>query len=274
MNKTPIMSRSKISTLPVETSLYRSAQLPVALMTFDQFPAIQREARWSPDRCYGRLEETLSDRVYVWTPPNRGSVPLGKSSPMKSLANINKDLPDLRPIDVYEIREQFFEISEPEQGLRLFNQYGVFGREHQNTFSFQVALSFADLLQWQKLLRECRLTEPSGWEALSKQYGQLRESSSILNAADILIPLESPIKISLRCGCIRDAIIAAIYLDKLANVKSSTCHRPDCGVVFNHESGHQRKYCTSDCAHLVAVRNDRKRKAEAKSKEAKKEHRG
>ena len=177
---------------------------------------------------------------------------------------------NLRPIDVYEIRDQFFNISEPEQGLRLFNQYGIFGGEHQSSFPFQVALSFADLLQWQKLLKECRLTEPAGWEALSKEYARLRHASSILDAQDILIPLESPIRISLRCWCVRDAILAAIYLDKLANVKSSMCHRPDCGVVFNHESGHQRKYCTPDCAHLVAVRNERKRKAEAKSKAAKK----
>jgi hypothetical protein len=269
MNKAHIMSQTKISTIPVETFLYQSAQMPVALMTFDQFPEIQQEARWSPDRFYGRRNEKPSDKVYVWTPPKKmNSVML--APPVKPVAKGDSGLANLRPIDVYEIRDQFFNISEPEQGLRLFNQYGIFGGEHQSSFPFQVALSFADLLLWQKLLRECRLTEPSGWEALSKQYERLRHSSNILNAPDILIPLESPIRISLRCGCIRDAIMAAIYLDKLANVKSSMCHRPDCGVVFNHESGHQRKYCTSDCAHLVAVRNERKRKAEAKGKAVKK----
>jgi hypothetical protein len=277
MNKAQTMSQLKISTIPVETFLYRSAQLPVALMTFEQFPDIQREARWSPDRFYGRRNEKLSDKVFVWTPPkNMYGVKL--ATPVKPVAKGETDLANLRPIDVYEIRDQFFNISEPEQGLRLFNQYGIFGGEHQSSFPFQVALSFADLLQWQKLLRECRLTEPGSWETLSKEYARLRHSSSILGAQDILIPLESPIRISLRCWCVRDAILAAIYLDKLANVKSSMCHRPDCGVVFNHESGHQRKYCTSDCAHLVAVRNERKRKAEAKSKAAKKapnkKHRG
>ena len=69
MNKTQTMSQHKISTIPVETFLYRSAQLPVALMTFEQFPDIQREARWSPDRFYGRRNEKLSDKVFVWTPP-------------------------------------------------------------------------------------------------------------------------------------------------------------------------------------------------------------
>ena len=270
MNKTHIMSQRKISTIPVETFLYQSAQIPVALVTFDQFPDIQLEARWDPDRLHGRRDEKPSDKVYVWTPPKRGRAILSKADAEKPPLNARRELQYARSIDVFEIRDRFFEIAEPEQGLRLFNQYGIFGREHNNAFSFQVALSFADLLQWQKFLRECRLTEPSSWEALSKQYARLRYASDVLGAPNVSIPLESPIRISLLCGCVRDAIMAAIFLDKLANVKSSMCHRPDCGVVFNHESGHERKYCTQECAHLVAVRNDRKRKAEAKGKAAKK----
>lgn len=270
MHKSQIMSPSKISTVPVEAFLYQSAQIPVDLMTFDQFPELARTIRWDPDRSHGHRDEKPNDKVYVWTLPKGRSNSLGNALPMKPLLNVAKDSLDARPVDVFEIRNEFFEVAEPEQGLSLFKRYGIFGREHMNTFRFTVGLSFAELLQWQKLLKECRLTEPSGWAALSKEHARLRNVGDILWSPDLSIPLESPIRIKLFCGCIRDAIIAAIYLDNLANVKASVCHRQDCGVVFNHESDHQRKYCSPACAHLVAVRNERKRKAEKNSKQAKK----
>jgi hypothetical protein len=259
------MSLIKISTIPVETFLYEDTQAPVALWTFDQYPEVHLTARWDPDRPYGRRGEKLSDKVYVWTPrkkeiPGLFKLPL-MGRPRRGLLNGAAGLPLILAADVYEIRKRFFEIANPEQGHQFFTQYGIFGQEHRNSFAFLVGLSFADLLQWKELLKKCWLAEPSEWEAFPEQYAGLQYAPDILKAPELSIGLEVPIRIRLLCECVRDAIMAAIYLDKLANVKSSMCHRPDCRVVFNHESGHQRKYCSSDCAHIEAVRNSRLRKA-------------
>ncbi len=261
-----ITSQAKISTIPVDTYVYEDTQAPVALMTFEEFPKIQRIARWDTDRVYGRGDEKLSDKVYVWTPRKKEGQ--GKkysfsteARPRRELLKASDNLPRIRPINVYEIRDQFFKIANPEQGLGFFSRYGIFGREHRISFAFWMGLSFADLVRWQELLKECLLAEPNKWESLTKQYKRLRGAADILKAPELSIGLESPIRISLLCECVRDAIMAAICLDKLANVKSSMCNRPDCGVVFNHESGHVRKFCSPDCAHLEAVRKSRSRKA-------------
>ncbi len=265
MNKSQTMSQLKISTLPVEAFLYEDTQAPVALSTFDQFPKIQLMARWDPARAYGRQDEKLSDKVYVWTPPEKEAQGkysfLKEARPRRHVLDVATGLPRIRRVDPHEIRERFFEIANPEQGLPFFAQYGIFGQEHRISFRFLMGLSFADLLQWQEVLKKCQLTEPGEWEALSKQYARLRHVAEILRAPELSIGLESPIRIRLFCECVRDAIMASIYLDKLAKVKSSMCGRSDCGVVFNHESRHGRKFCSADCAHLEAVRKSRSRKA-------------
>lgn len=55
----------------------------------------------------------------------------------------------------------------------------------------------------------------------------------------------------------RDALFATIMLDHAEGAKVLKCARPDCGIVFTANNRHKRKYCTWDCAHLVAVRKSR-----------------
>ena len=270
MNKTQIMSQHKIATIPVETFLYQHAQIPVDLKTFDQFTEDQLAARWDPDRSDQRhLDEKRSDNLYVWSPPKVRRASPAKDRTVKPLLNLTTTPLDALPIDVYQIRNEFFAIKGPEHGLRFFRQYGIFGREHLNYFALTVGLSFADLLRWQAILKDCRLTEPSGWEALTRQHERLRNVGDILDSPELSIPHESPIRIKLFCGCVRDAIMASIYLDNLANVKARMCQRSDCGVVYVPESNHKRKYCSPDCGHLVAVRNNRKHKADLEISAAK-----
>lgn len=263
------MSQYKISSIPVETFIYADTKAPVELLTFEQFPEIQRQARWNPKRQLGRQDEKLSDHAYVWTPPKKDSTNLfstpWEGRPRRDLIKSKITRPIINPVDVYEVRARFFEIQTPTDGLRFFKQYGIYGREHRIEFNYVEALSFADLQRWQELLKECQLTEPDQWHMLIKKYTILRNVNDILKAPEIMVGLESPITIRLHCDCARDAVMAAIYLDKLANVRSSMCKRPDCSVVFNHESRHPRYYCSNECAHLMAVRSSRERKSHEKA---------
>jgi len=268
MNKAHNMSQLKISTIPVETYLYEKTRASVSLLTFDQFPKIQLDARWDPDRMQGRQDEKLGDWVYLWIPPAEGTKRkysfLEPSRPRRSIFGREEGAPPaVRPIDVYEIRQRFLDITTPEQGFDLFDRFGIFGDEHRNGFAFLAGISFSDILRWQAIFKRCRLTEPADWGAVCKENAGLRYVEDILKTPEVSIPLESPIRIRLLCGCVRDAIMAANYLDKLGNVKSAVCHRPDCGVVYDLVSKHARKFCTPECAHLDAVRRSRMRKAGA-----------
>jgi len=259
------MSRSRISTIPVRTFLYDDTSSPVALWTIDQLPEADLLLRCESRRQHRCGEEIESGEVFVWTPRAKDRYGMfnlpGKARQRRQLRKNATDLTKVRSVDVFELRDEFFEIRSPQQGLRFFKEYGIFGEEHRNTFAFVWGLSFADLLQWQGLLRDCWLNEPKDWEALTGRYSRLWQATDILQMPEFSIDLEPHLQFMLRCEGVREAIIAAIYLEKLANVKSSMCHRLDCGVVFNHESRHQRKYCTPDCAHLEAVRMSRLRKA-------------
>jgi hypothetical protein len=55
------------------------------------------------------------------------------------------------------------------------------------------------------------------------------------------------------------AIEVAITLDMVRKIKTDFCRRKDCGKPFKLTSLHKRKYCSPECAHLVSVRNSRKR---------------
>jgi len=56
------------------------------------------------------------------------------------------------------------------------------------------------------------------------------------------------------------ACVAQLFLEKLSGAQHGWCARPDCDRRFRIESKHDRKYCSSDCAHVMAVRAARERK--------------
>ncbi len=64
----------------------------------------------------------------------------------------------------------------------------------------------------------------------------------------------------LTARCTRDAIEASIGFDLLQGSRFSLCKRADCSRPFvANRMG--KKFCSYDCAHVIAVRKFRKRKA-------------
>jgi hypothetical protein len=57
-----------------------------------------------------------------------------------------------------------------------------------------------------------------------------------------------------------DAVLLSILIDRVKKLRVQKCARPDCGVLFSVGSGHERKYCERNCAHVESVRRDRERK--------------
>jgi hypothetical protein len=259
------MSTRRIQAIPVEILLFEDVLAPVTHWTFNQIPEMHLLARRESRRQHGCGDEIENGGLYVWTPRKKERQGLfntyGRARPRRLLGKDSTTQPALRRVDADEIRDRFFQVKNAEQGLCLFREYGIFGEEQRNIFQFVAGLSFADLQVWQELLGACRLTDPSDWEALCGQYAHLRQASDILQVPEFSIDIEPHPAFRLRCEGVRDVILAAIYLDKLDNVRSSMCQRNDCGVVFNHESRHVRRFCSPECAHHEAVRRNRARKA-------------
>ncbi len=71
-----------------------------------------------------------------------------------------------------------------------------------------------------------------------------------------------------------EACCAQVFFEKLSGVEFRWCARADCDEMFRKETGHDKIYCTSDCAHLAAVRASRARasKAKIRTKRGRKRH--
>jgi hypothetical protein len=260
------MSTYKISTMPVETFLYENTRARVALWEVGQIPGHHRPARQVANRDLGRGDESDNEKIFVWSAQDKaGRARLNYSlqgRPRRQIRENAGDWPRVRPVDIFKLRDEFFDVTDAKEGLRFFTEFGIFGEEHRERFArFNVGLSVRDLLKWQELLRECRLTEARHWETITRRYSYLRAVGDILQIPEFSIDLVPYPYLRLQCDCVRDAIMAANYLEKLANVKSSMCQRKGCGKVFNHETRHKRKFCDPDCAHHDAVKRSRARKA-------------
>lgn len=58
------------------------------------------------------------------------------------------------------------------------------------------------------------------------------------------------------------ACTAQLFFEKLSGAEYGWCARSDCNEYYRLESKHPRKYCSQECAHVVAVRASRERTAQ------------
>jgi hypothetical protein len=152
------------------------------------------------------------------------------------------------PIDPWQLRDIFLSYS-PDEWKSFVYMAGYFG-----TFR----LSKTDFVEWQALLREALTRPPSEWRKLESTF-DLRKVVRLFSPLPITLELETQTPTArIRIGQSLQAMIATIQLDILQGARFQYCARIDCTAPpFKLESRHERIYCSSDCAHLVAVRNSR-----------------
>jgi hypothetical protein len=173
---------------------------------------------------------------------------------MRILAEaLNRDMPPVpRPlrsnytIDPWELRKQFLSWN-PEDWKRFSETVGILARSEK------------EFAEWQGLVSEAMVTPPSDWQSLSSKFGQWKINQLFERPQVSFQWAPMPIG-KIRTGNPLRAIIATIQLDVLSGSQFRYCARKDCKApVFELESRHERIYCSTDCAHLVAVRNSRAR---------------
>jgi len=117
-----------------------------------------------------------------------------------------------------------------------------------------------DFAEWQRLLRAALVAKE--WSTLDDKFDRLK-----------IVSLKLPLAISFEWGgeipaariisrSALESMIATVQLDKLQGAAFRLCARPDCINPPFRVEARQKIYCSSDCAHLVAVRNSRKRAQE------------
>jgi hypothetical protein len=165
--------------------------------------------------------------------------------------------------DGWEVRQRFVAIRKVDDALAFLNAVGAFCWRIKE-------LSFSVFQSTQEYVTKCMLSPQEKW-------GQYRDLLRGLQRAgcshfvsisfgrvprlELHLDAERPVS-ELFCsvGAIQ-AIGATLFLDKVLGAEYGVCERPDCPQrFFQITSRHSRKYCTPECAHLMAVRNSRKPK--------------
>jgi len=125
-------------------------------------------------------------------------------------------------------------------------------------------ISERDFVEWQGLLREALIRPPREWAKLKSGFNPAKVER-LFQPLPIRFDWgpESPIAI-VRTRTVLNALIATVQVDALRGMQFRVCARVDCTNAPFAVAARQKIYCSSDCAHLVAVRESRRRAAEGK----------
>jgi hypothetical protein len=173
----------------------------------------------------------------------------------------------------WTVRKEFFaDIMDGYAGFELFTYfYGRFGIgpadlqfEQPNprpSGRFLNVFLQRDFEEWQVLIRTAMKIPIEKWASLIRKFPE-RKVRVLQRPLPLTLEWRKgrPVGVVILRTAV-DAIIASIQIDKLNGVEFRYCARPDCQRPYKIESRHKRIYCSTDCAHYMAVKSSRKRAA-------------
>jgi CGNR zinc finger len=161
----------------------------------------------------------------------------------------------------HEVTNAFLAIASVEDAARFLGQYGPL---HQpDTATDPCTVKWSDLLKIQNDLRKMWTTRPGTWHEISKEY--LRQFEAAHTKLHFDFRWDPPILLTMSTSVV-EALIADLTLSALSGLESAFCARSDCQKLFQKTSNHDRKYCSTECAHVESVRKHRARKSADKKK--------
>lgn len=165
------------------------------------------------------------------------------------------------PFDPWQLRDDFLKWPH-EQWQGFVAMAGCLGPLRVSERSFEL---------WQKAYRAALIRPAREWKALDAEFGLLNHRVRVSQPLRISFDWDGHVPIArVRTVTTLEAIVATIQVDKLQGAEFRVCARHDCkSGPFRVEARH-KIYCSSDCAHLVAVRKSRKQASNANSKATKK----
>jgi hypothetical protein len=160
------------------------------------------------------------------------------------------------PFDPWQLRDDFLSWPIDDWG-GFIAMAGCFGPFRISKRSFGL---------WQKVLREALIRPAHEWKALQSEFDVPNHDLRLTNPLRIAFAWggDAP-RAYIPAMATLDTIIATIQIDKLQGAEFRVCARHDCKNPPFRVEARQKIYCSSECAHLVAVRNSRARAANSKS---------
>jgi len=176
---------------------------------------------------------------------------------------IRRALPRL--LDPWKMREDFLSW-QPENWQTFIAMTGWF-------CPFPISKNYFQ--RCQEFVAEALIHPASEWAALEEALGSLDPRLKLSSEKQISFQWDGEVPAAkIHTIWSLGAIFATVQIEKLQKAEFRRCARSDCkNPPFRVEARH-KIFCSSDCAHLVAVRNSRERAAEAKNKAAKKTPKG
>lgn len=165
-----------------------------------------------------------------------------------------------------EITEEFLAIIAPEDAVQFLSKYGPLIESKRGLPSGKSTIKWSELLIIQAEITRLWETPPSKWNELVEDL--LKEGENPLRL-DIHNQVkyfslttdfdETPPVLIANSNSVMDDLAADLLFAALAGLPSAFCARADCHRLFQKTTKHERKYCSTECAHLESVRNYRAR---------------
>lgn len=162
--------------------------------------------------------------------------------------------------DGWEVRRRFLSVQTPEEVLRFLNEVG--------NFFWNRGFSFAAFQSMQRYVERCLMaSDTSTWSAKDPNVRELYLQQGVALSKYIDYPpkpwlrlhSDRPVALLVESDAV-GAIWATLWLDHFLGARYGSCERSDCRTrFFEITSRHSRKYCSTDCAHVMAVRKSRER---------------
>jgi hypothetical protein len=158
-----------------------------------------------------------------------------------------------QPIDSWQLRDRF--LSWPIEDWQGF--FEVSGK--WDVGPMRTTFSRDDFAEWQRLLRAALVRQPRDWGSLSRDF-EVNKVISLRHALAIHFDWDGKVPSArIRSQDPLRSMIASIQIDKLKGATFRVCARTDCTNAPFRVGTRNKIFCSSDCAHLVAVRESRKR---------------
>ena len=197
-----------------------------------------------------------------------------------------------------DVLEQFLAVRTEPEVLAFLNRLGTYfysdSTDQDPTDPWQPGLaSIADFFEWQTIVKKLMVKPPTSWGFLTQnpvepfqmdfpdggtslkiEFGGFLATLDFLKADAIVNSFRLPLNfvwqsngrhyLRIETTDILKAIMAKIGLDHVSRTINRLCQRPDCEKHFVLKTKRTRKYCSPECAHVMAMRANRARAAKKK----------
>ena len=147
----------------------------------------------------------------------------------------------LKEIPLETVTDAFLALESPESAKQFFERYGEWGTD-ERTDQRRSTITWSEVLKFQKMLRRAFLADFGNWDEeirsgvfdLELRPDMKKDHPSLFLTADN----------------VKDHLLTHLLFVSLSGLPVGFCVRKDCGKVFQKFTKHERKFCSTECAHI------------------------